>query len=744
MASEKQTKSHLLEQLGSLRPYVAKLESQLVRVKQAAAQMRSRAEQLRSLQRLAKGLSAIPGPVEVLREVVAAAISLTRAKGGAAGLMRGGKIVFEEHNVHGSVRAVSYVFERGHAAPGRVIETHKPYLCNDASDGSIPPEIQQGLGLRNLLDVPILSGSGELLGCIEVHNAKGRRHFDKQDVEKLQSLSQLAAVALENARLRQSLEKARNIKGDGWRELMTILENFPHAAALLDRDRRIRIANPAAAKHAGLSGEELVGRRIGEALRCNNSLSDPRGCGFAAPCQDCDVRRAVLDTVSKSQRVDRLEACVPVRRPDGADYTSFLISTSPLRTKHEQLALVWLEDVTEQRRLEECLRGLESRIRRMQKFQSLGILAGGIAHDFNNLLVGILGYADLALMHLAESSTAGESVQKLKNTALRASDLANQMLTYADTGQSVTEALDLNELVEETVRMLKATIAERTMLEFFPADKLPAVEADARDIHQAVINLVTEACDAIGEAGGQVIIRTGTTTVGDRELRQYQGEHDLVDGEYVFLEVADTGCGTAETAQAEHAETSGSIRTRGRNSGLEAARRISSGYKGAILVQSKADEGTTCRILLPKSKKTPEPALPAEKAAPAIPWRGKGTILVVDDEEAVRDVAKTILERSGFTILTAAHGEDGVELFRNHAGEIAAVLLDMTMPQLNGRGALKQMLEIRKDVKVVVTSGYSRQHAERHFRGYEIAGFIHKPFRLDELLGKLREVVEGG
>ena len=398
-------------------------------------------------------------------------------------------------------------------------------------------------------------------------------------------------------------------------------------------------------------------------------------------------------------------------------------------------------DVTERKRAEAQQRRLERRVQHAQKLESLGLLAGGIAHDFNNLLVSVLGNADLALRDMAKLSPGRPRVEEIKKAAIRASELTGQMLAYSGRGQFVVEPVDVSELVRETGHLLKVSISKNAALRYELADDLPAVEADAAQIRQVVMNLITNASEAVGEEGGTITVRTGIIEVGREYLAATDLGDGLPEGPYLFLEVSDTGRGMGRETRARLFDPFFSTKFTGRGLGLAAVLGIVRGHKGAIRVYSEPGEGTTFKVLLPITERL---AGKAPRAAPdgRAEWRGSGTVLVIDDEPTVRNVARMMLERAGLTVLTASDGEAGVELFSEHRDEIDAVLLDLTMPRMNGEETLRRLRRIRKDVPVILSSGYNEQDVTSRFTGDGPAGFIQKPFELEVLVGQFRRVME--
>ncbi|HEX6049787.1 MAG TPA: PAS domain S-box protein, partial [Gemmatimonadaceae bacterium] len=390
------------------------------------------------------------------------------------------------------------------------------------------------------------------------------------------------------------------------------------------------------------------------------------------------------------------------------------------------------QDITELKRLEAEGRALEAKVQHAQKLESLGVLAGGIAHDFNNLLVGILGNATLALMDLPEDSPLREIVADIETTALRAADLTKQMLAYSGKGRFVVGQVNLNSLVREMAQLLQTVISKRATLRFDFDEGLPEVVADATQLRQIVMNLITNASDAIGTNDGVITLRTGLEHATREYLVSSYVDDELPPGDYACIEVRDNGCGMDDQTVARIFDPFFSTKFTGRGLGLAATLGIVRGHQGTIKVESALGRGTTFTVLLPCATT----ALAGDAAAADRPrprFRGTGKALVADDDDTVRAVAQQMLRRSGFTVLTAADGREAVEQFGMARDEIALVLLDLTMPVLGGEEAFRAMRRMRPDVRVVLMSGYSRHELASRYGAEGLAGFVQKPFRLDEL-----------
>ena len=399
-----------------------------------------------------------------------------------------------------------------------------------------------------------------------------------------------------------------------------------------------------------------------------------------------------------------------------------------------------IQDITARRLADEERRQFEAGVQQSQKLESLGILAGGIAHDFNNLLFCITGNADLALEDVPEGSPARECLEVIVQASRRAAELCRQLLTYAGRSRVERRSLDLRALVGETDAMLALGIPKSIELRrAFGAD-LPAVEADATQLRQVLMNLVINAAEAIGPRNGSITLTTGTVDCDRPLLDRSRAEPEARPGTYVFLEVEDTGDGMDAATAARMFEPFFTTKFAGRGLGLAAVLGIVRGHGGGILVDSAPGAGTRVRVLLPAGSSNAEG--PPATAGGDGRWRGHGSVLVVDDEEPVRDVTRRYLERLGLRVTCAGDGEEALRLLRAAgAPGYDCVLLDLTMPRLDGATTLRLMREAGIQVPVVLTSGYDEHDLAGRFAGRGVAGFVQKPYGMGELAEHLRTVL---
>lgn len=403
---------------------------------------------------------------------------------------------------------------------------------------------------------------------------------------------------------------------------------------------------------------------------------------------------------------------------------------SRVMVKDRPHLLVIGQDITEEQRLVEKNRQYQAQMLHVQKLESLGIMAGGIAHDFNNILMTVMGNADLALLELPAESAARNHLREISKASRRAAELAGQMLAYSGRGTFNIEALDINRIVEDMLPMLKASTSKRAILRFSPAVDLPAIEADPTQIRQLLMNIIINASEAIGDKSGVVEAATGVVECSKDDLRETWLDEDLDPGRYVFCEIADTGCGMEHETLSRIFDPFFSTKFTGRGLGMAAALGIIRGHKGAIKVSSEVGKGTTFRVLLPQSARQPVAPVASEQDPDG---QAHGTVLLVDDEPSVRTVGKRMLEMLGYKVLTATGGREALALYRKLGRDIHLVLMDLTMPQMGGEEAFRELRQVDPEIKVFLSSGYSEQEISGLLADGGLAGFIQKPYQIAQL-----------
>jgi PAS domain S-box-containing protein len=546
---------------------------------------------------------------------------------------------------------------------------------------------------------------------------------------RIESVVQIrtAELAQANAKLQQEvherLEAQNRLAGE--RNLLYLLLNqLPDAVYVTDREGKPVVANEAHARL--LQQAEATDPRQPEVLRAGAAmLSEALASGLTE----------VLQSGKPLLEQETLVRFSP------SDARHFEVSKLPFRDARGEIdgLLLIARDVTEHRRAEAQKLEFTRRLQETQRLESLGILAGGIAHDFNNLLTTILGNATLARNELGETSPTSKFLHRIESTVIRAANLCKQMLAYSGRGHFVVRRLDLSHLVEQTTELLRLSINKKATLELQLAIEPTPVMADATQLQQILMNLVINASEAVGDREGIIRVKTAVTQVDREYLRQAAATTDISEGPCVLLEVSDNGCGMNAETQARVFDPFFTTKFTGRGLGLAAVLGIVRGHRGAVILRSEPGVGTTFRLLLPKAE---GPIEASAKVGPKLDgWRGSGRLLLVDDEEEVRNTTALMLEQIGFSLDHVPDGRAGLEKFREAPDRYRAVLLDLTMPHLDGVEAFREIRRLRPEARVLLMSGFSSQDVLNRFGDNAPSGFIQKPFLLDDLLLALRRIL---
>lgn len=394
-----------------------------------------------------------------------------------------------------------------------------------------------------------------------------------------------------------------------------------------------------------------------------------------------------------------------------------------------------VRDISEKKAADEEKRKLQEQLFQAQKLEALGTLAGGIAHDFNNLLASIMGYASLAKADLRQGDPVYRHVDIIETASVRASELTQQLLAFAKGGKYDAKPNDVNGIVREVITLLSRTIDKNITIELkYAGDLRPAI-CDAGQIQQAILNICINARDAMPQ-GGTLTIETEDVAL---ELDDVRTLVDIAPGKYVRISISDTGMGMDRETREHIFEPFFTTKEKGTGLGLSLAYGTVKKHNGYIQVYSEPGQGSTFRVNLPAC--TAEEACSKQDARTDL-RRGTETVLVVDDEPTVKELAGDILRRYGYTVLAAGGGEEAVALYRDRHDEIAAVLLDMVMPRMDGREVFRRVREINPRVKVIVSSGYSHDRDADDLLKQGAAGFVQKPYRMADLVKTVGEVLE--
>lgn len=383
---------------------------------------------------------------------------------------------------------------------------------------------------------------------------------------------------------------------------------------------------------------------------------------------------------------------------------------------------------------------LQRQVEHGQRLESLGVLAGGIAHDFNNILTAILGNAALAELKIDQPLKTARYLRNIIKSSERAAGLCKQMLAYSGKGKFVVKPLNMSEMVDEITTLLKVSIARNVTIDINLDQQLPAVDVDEAQIQQVIMNLVINASDAIGEHDGTITVETGVMNTDDSSWRTSFVQDDLPQGRYVYLEVSDNGCGMDDKTLQHIFDPFFTTKFTGRGLGLSAVLGIIRGHQGSLKIDSKPGHGTSFRMLLPISQHKVVCDETGQEDTNA--WHSSGTILIIDDEDAILEIASIMIEDMGFKTITASDGIEGVNAYRQNQDEITVVLLDMTMPKMDGLECFQELQKINNDVIVILSSGYNEQDAISHFTSKSLAGFIQKPYRSEALEQVIRIAID--
>ena len=493
-----------------------------------------------------------------------------------------------------------------------------------------------------------------------------------------------------------------------------LFESARDGIAVADADSgQVLEVNPFLEQLLGYSRDELVGRKLWEteALR-----EVPR------------IRAAIEQIRDQGQlRFDDLV----LRTKDGRSLQMEMIANVYWEGKRRAIQFN-MRDVGERRKF-------ERELQETQRLESLGLLAGGVAHDFNNLLTGIMGSASLGLTETSADQPVRARLRQILDAGERAASLTRQMLAYAGKGPILTDRIDLGEFIRETAALLRTTVSRSVELRLDLAANLPVIEADTGQIQQVLMNLVTNAAEAIGrEHPGRITIRTSVLEIDAKQAADLFQGGESAPGTYVQLEVTDTGKGIEEEIKRRIFDPFFTTKYLGRGLGLAAVQGIVKGHHGAIRVYSTPGAGTTFVLVFPASGRAL--SAPEERnetyAVPA------GSVaLVIDEEEVIRAVARDVLSQRGMTVMSADDGRSGLEMFRDHRGTVSVVLLDLQMPTIRGQDVVRLLKEINPDVPVILSSGFDENETQRRFGSLDGVRFLQKPYTAERLARVVSEAL---
>jgi len=505
--------------------------------------------------------------------------------------------------------------------------------------------------------------------------------------------------------------------------LQRVVDTSPNAIFVVDESSRLVFVNRWAADFYGTTPEAMLSK---SALEVHGH-----------PEQAAGYLRDDLQVIRTGKELVKEEL---VTAKDGQPRWFHTVKVPLVRPDGRIHCLAISSEITARKQAEDARLEVEARISRSQQLESLAVLASGIAHDFNNLLASIRTSAYLAKARLPADSSIQPLLDGIDHATRQAAQLTGQMLAYAGRGPASLEPLSLDAVVTAHQSLLEALVSQQAQLQL---QLQPApVTADAAQLHQLLVNLVANASDALGAAPGRIVVRTGEIELAGDALRSSILDEELPAGRYCYLEVEDTGCGMSRETLSRICEPFYSTKFTGRGLGLSAVLGIARGHGGTLQVSSQPGQGSRFRVLLPQTQPALQPLLSAQAAPPASlsAPAARGTLLVVDDEQLVRTTLCMALEDSGFQVYSAENGRAGLEVFQLHFGEIDAVILDLTMPELDGWQCLDRLRAVRRDLPVILISGYAAESsAPAHIT--PVPTFLRKPFDPDELVREVARLV---
>jgi len=499
-----------------------------------------------------------------------------------------------------------------------------------------------------------------------------------------------------------------------------LAEASPDGIVVADPESRIVYANTRAAEITGYSVDELVG------LVGFESITRP---------QDRAGYRKIMEQRMGGEAHQATYERIVVRKDGTEVNTEFTTTTTLWRGAPAPMATI--RDITERKRLEEETAELEALLRRSQKMEAIGQLAGGVAHNFNNVLCVITGNAELVLDDLPAESPLRESMEDISEAANQAARLTRQLLTFTRKHPIEPKTINLSQLMQRMHSMLTQLIGEDVILRTETTERPGWIRVDPGQVEQVLLNLVVNARDAMPN-GGDLLIETADVSQDDDRL--FHGKD--TPGDYVMVAISDTGCGMSAEVSDRIFEPFFTTKDQGEGTGLglSTAYAIVEQNGGRIAVTSEPGKGSTFKVYFPRVDVGAETHAGAQTHDPA---GAQETVLVVEDEEMVRNLAVKLLDHRGYQVLSASSGAEALALVEHHEGPIDLLLTDVVMPHMDGRELADRALDRRPGMKVLYTSGYTKNLISQHGVRSEDVSFIAKPYSLGTLAARVREVLDG-
>ncbi|MCF8111836.1 MAG: response regulator [Desulfobacteraceae bacterium] len=520
--------------------------------------------------------------------------------------------------------------------------------------------------------------------------------------------------------------------------LEAIYRNAPLVLMVVDENRRIKQINGFASQFAGRPAEEMLGLRGGEALRCLHAIDHHEGCGFGQACKQCVIRNTVLDTLINGTTNLQVEAPYSLLTETETRQLTLLVSSTPVTFKGSQMALVTLQDITELKKAEQERENLQTQLRDAQKMEAIGTLAGGIAHDFNNILSSIIGYTELSLDEVREKTQLHQNLSQVLASGTRAKDLVRQILTLSRHEKQEFKPTPVIPLVKEAIKMLRSAVPSSIdFRENFPTQNL-LVEADPTQIHQVIVNLVTNAMQAMRQENGILEVSIAPAILDENILKEHP---DITPGKFVQITLSDTGAGISEHYLDKIFEPYFTTKQKGTGTGLGLSMvyGIVKKHKGFINVESKPGKGSTFNVFLPLVEH--DFTIATEQKSETLPV-GTENILLVDDEKQIVDIQKQMLERLGYRVFPMTGSLEALKAFRAAPDNFDLLITDMTMPGMTGDKLAQAVKELRPELPVILCTGFSEK-VDTDKDGLQTEAILMKPVSKADMAKTIRKVLNG-
>lgn len=664
---------------------------------------------------------------EVLQSIVAQAAEIMRAPHGWIAMVEEDEgALVTRHGVGFYRRRIGVSFRLGHGLSGRVWESGKPFQVEDYTLFPGRLKWMESEKIRAVMAVPLRVGP-RVVGVLGLARGEGTSPFSQEEIETLNHFARLASIAMENARLytaaqREVLQRrlAERSLRDSEQKYRNTFQDSPDAICIMEWKSGIILEiNRGFSQVSGYTREQAVGK----SLVYLGLFVDPLD----------QVR--FIDTLKENGRIDRIET--QFRRNDDS-IIDCVVSASFIQYGGQDCVVSVVRDVTPLKKADEEKAKLQAQLQQAQKMEAVGILAGGVAHDFNNILQTILGYTQILQQSPQFMDKGRASLEQIVKAVEKATELIRQLLTFSRKVESKLKPLDLNGQIKEAAEFMGRILPKRIEIEFSLDPKLKAVMADATQMQQVLINLGTNAKDAMPH-GGCLAIETQNVDNGKDILSEHP---ELKYGDYVHLRVADFGEGMDEKTLSHIFEPFFTTKALGQGTGLglSTVYGIIKNHGGHIWCQSQPGKGTVFDICLPACRETL--ALKEDRSEVLSPKGGKETFLLVEFDQPIRRMTKQMLEKMGYIVLTASIGEEALQILNEKAAEIALVVLDLDLPRMVGNGFYEQLLDKKSQIKVLLISDQERASQKEKYLGWEKKPKIIKPFSRNQLLQTVRDVLE--